>query len=132
MKTKYKVAQCCIILWVASTAFQFRQPSNQSRYDGNTIYTVLDSTGFYLYQRYEPVEAAKGKGTVMKTDYFFSKDAQGAVLPLTFSNIEKAFAANTRFRYLLEGHFCRNEDLISYDPFLKEYKIKYLYAQSLQ
>ena len=53
-------------------------------------------------------------------------------LAIQTPNLEKVFAPNTRFRYALKEHFCRNEDLISFDPYLKEYKIKYLYSQSLQ
>jgi hypothetical protein len=132
MKNKYNIIAWCAILWIAASSFKVGQPPKNYRYVGGSAYTVLDSTDFYLYQRYEPQEAVKGAATVMKNEYFFSRDSRSQIEPLTLSNLEKTFAPNTRFRYALEAHFCRNEDLISFDPFLKEYKIKYLYSQSLQ
>ena len=132
MKNKYGITVWCLVLWLAATSFKAGQPLINYRYVGGSAYTVLDSTDFYLYQRYAPQEAVKGAATVMKNEYFFSLDGQSPIEPLTLSNLEKAFASNTRFRYALEAHFYRNGDLISFDPYLKEYKIKYLYRQSLK
>jgi len=52
------------------------------------------------------------------------------MLELTLDNLEKTFAGNARFRYALEAQFHSDRQLIAYDPWLKTYKLKYLYSQS--
>jgi hypothetical protein len=131
MNNKYKTGFWCMIICITATAFAQKTQGKNNRWVGKTEYSILDSRDFYLYERYEPVEVNRGKGMVMKTEYFFSKDADSKIEPLTILNVENAFAENARFRYALETHRC-NEDLISYDPYLKEYKIKYLYDQSVK
>jgi hypothetical protein len=52
------------------------------------------------------------------------------VLELTLANLESAFSANARSRYDLEECFHSDKQLTAYDPWLRVYKLKYLYSQS--
>jgi hypothetical protein len=133
MKNLRRAGMGCVIIALCSISFRPPDGHNNTsvRFVGKTAYAVLDSADFYLYELYQPVQINKGKTLVMEEDYFFSKDRNSGVMPLTIQNVENAFASNTTFRYLLEAEFHRNTDLIAYDPFLKEYKIKYLYERSL-
>jgi hypothetical protein len=135
MKTCLKLATCCIAIGMVTTAFK----ANNSMYQKGTLrvfenknYQVLDSTGFYIYSRYEPQEVNKGKGLIMETEYFFSKNGNSNIKQLTIRNIENEFSENVRFRYLLEEEFCRDNELTAYDKYLHVYKLEYLYRESLK
>ena len=90
-------------------------------------YKILDTSGFYLYSLNKLVQGEKIARP--QTVYYFSVKAGDSIQELTLANLEKAFAANTKFRYQLEAQFHRDQDLIAYDNTLKTYKIKYLYQQ---
>ena len=90
-------------------------------------YHTLDTTGFYLYSLNKLVQGEKIARP--QTVYYFSVKPGEPILELTMENLEKAFAANTRFRYQLEAQFRSDKDLMAYDPVLKTYKIKYIYRQ---
>ena len=96
----------------------------------NSSYQILDTAGFYLYSINKLVQGDKIARP--QTVYYFSVQANDPVQELTLSNLQTAFAGNTKFRYLLDAQFRSDKDLIAYDKILKTYKIKYLYSESLK
>lgn len=91
-------------------------------------YRVLDTVGFYLYSHEQLVQGMKiaRPGTV----YYFSTDGGSTILPLTITNLEKTYTANHTFCYRLHTDFNSDNDLVTWLPSLKTFKIKYAYAQS--
>ncbi len=99
------------------------------RVEGKEKFRIVDTSGFYLYSINKLVQ---GEKIARPQDvYYFSVRADGPLLELTRENLEKTFAANARFRYALEAQFHSDRQLMAYDHYLKVYKIKYLYSQSL-
>jgi len=94
-------------------------------------YLLVDTACFSLYYRSKTEEVSKGKELVKKDEYFFSKEANGDVMPLTLDNLKNAFPGNYRFHYSLDAYFKFDTDLTAYDKFEKKYKIKSIYNQSL-
>jgi hypothetical protein len=95
-------------------------------------YRIADTAGFYLYYRYVSFEQTPGKGLIKKDEYYFSKDSTGDIQLLTIENLKRAYPENHRFHYDLDAHFRSDRELMSFDPFTKMYKLKYLYMQSLK
>jgi hypothetical protein len=97
------------------------------RFYGNDIYEIVDTAGFYMYRRtYLPA----GKGSVKVTAYYFNKPGSDELLALTKQNMEKVFASDIQFRYAVESEFRTDKDLVSYDSYLKKFKVKYLYSET--
>ena len=88
-------------------------------------YHVLDSAGFYLYSLRKLVQGEKIAR--VETVYYFSVDDRSPVKELTLANLAAAFPGNACFQYHLEALFHSDKGLIAYDPYLKMYKIKWLY-----
>ena len=93
-------------------------------------YHILDTAGFYLYSHDQLVQGMKiaRPGTV----YYFSVAANSTPIPLTVANLEKAYAQNHAFCYLLSTDFNSDKDLVTWIPSLKTFKVKYAYVQSLK
>jgi hypothetical protein len=107
------------------------QNKNYRFYNGEA-YLVVDTACFYTYYQYRSEELNKGKELIKKDEYFFSKNADGDMQPLTVDNLKSAFPDNHRFHYALDANFKSDKDLIAYDRFQKNYKIKGLYNQSVK
>ncbi|MGZ3751779.1 MAG: hypothetical protein ACXVAU_10915, partial [Mucilaginibacter sp.] len=73
-----------------------------------------------------------GKGPKQTELFYFSSKPDGGIKPLTMDNLQAVFSKDTRFLYAVEGFFKTDNELTSYDTNLKEYKLKYLYAQTLR
>jgi hypothetical protein len=97
---------------------------------GKEKYQVVDSSGFFIYSIKKLVQGEKIARP--ETVYYFSTNSQGPLRELTRANLEDAFASNAKFRYELERTFRSDRQLLEYDRYLKTYKIKYLYSQSLR
>ena len=63
------------------------------------------------------------KGSKPKYDYYFSKDSLSPVIPLSFKELNNAYADNPAFNELLDFYFKDKDDLIRYDTYDKEYKL---------
>ncbi|HLX93648.1 MAG TPA: hypothetical protein VKR32_18320 [Puia sp.] len=100
------------------------------RFYQNEAYRILDTTDFYLYTRTALEPNAGGKGFSSATKYYFSRSPNGSLELLTKGNLETAFKENARFRNSV-GTYARNDnELREYDPYLKQYKVKYLFEES--
>src|SRR5580700_7851490 len=98
----------------------------------NQVFEILDTAAFTTYRRTALEPGAGGKGFATVTRYYFSRKGSGVVELLTIKNLEDAFPANVRFHYALESYARNDAGLMGYDPYLKSYKLKYLFAESLK
>jgi hypothetical protein len=113
--------------------YGYRDDDNKNyRFYNHSIYQIIDTAGFYIYYQYRSVEQTKGKGLVKMDLYFFSKKADGEILPLTTENLKDAYPDNTKFHYALDTNFPSDKGLLAYDKYQNTYKLKYLYNQSLK
>jgi len=110
--------------------FGYRKDNQDYRYFNNSAYRIIDTQGFYIYGYCKLVPAGKGPKDV--EFFYFSAKPSDEIKPLTLDNLQASFAKDTRFLYAIEGFFRTDNELTSYDTNLKEYKLKYLYAQTLR
>ena len=110
--------------------YGYHDKGTDYRYFNNIAYQVLDTRGFYLYSLDKLTQGGKGPKPVRSL--YFSIKADATVLPLTGSSLDRAFADNHKFRYLINAQVRSDDDLATYDNALSEYKIKELYQESLK
>jgi hypothetical protein len=108
--------------------FGYRSKNEDYRFFNNSAYKIIDTKDFYIYSH--PKLNQQGKGLKPVDTYYFSDVANGKLQPLTIGNLEVAFAKNPKFKYTIGEHFKSDNELIAYDPTIKEYKLKYLFDQS--
>lgn len=108
--------------------YGYRLNGQDYRYFKNSAFRIIDTKGFYIYGYCKLVPA--GKGLMQSESFYFSSKADGEIKPLTMDNLQAVFSKNTRFVYTLQGFFKTDNELTAYDASLKEYKLKYLYAQT--
>ena len=113
-----------------SEIFGYRKDNQDFRYFNNSAYRIIDTQGFYIYGYCKLVPA--GKGPKQAEFFYFSSKPNDEIKPLTMDNLQTSFSKDTRFLYAIEGFFRTDNELTSYDVNLKEYKLKYLYAQTLR
>ncbi|HTD41680.1 MAG TPA: hypothetical protein VK671_13720 [Mucilaginibacter sp.] len=108
--------------------YGYRLNDQDYRYFNNSAYRIIDTKGFYIYGYCKLIPA--GKGLKQSESFYFSSKTDDDIKPLTMDNLQAAFSKNTRFLYTIQGFFKTDNELTSYDTSLKEYKLKYLYAQT--
>ncbi len=113
-----------------SAIFGYRNNGQDYRYFNNSAYRIIDTQGFYIYGNCKLVPA--GKGPKQAEFFYFSSKPGSEIKPLTMDNLQASFSKDTRFLYAVQGFFRTDNELTSYDVNLKEYKLKYLYAQTLR
>ena len=112
--------------------YGYRSCRNKSyRFYKGEAYELLDTAGFYIYYLYRPEVVNKGKGLVKTDEYFFSIHSDSGLKPLTIVELKNAFPTNQNFHYALDSYFRSDKELIAYDSFKKEYKVKHLFNQSI-
>jgi hypothetical protein len=97
---------------------------NSSRFINNEIYPILNPSESILIYKQTSGFGTKSSPTV--TIYFFSRNADSEILPLTLENLETTFKDNAGFSRLIEIYFKTDNELIEYDPIHKMYKINRL------
>jgi len=110
-----------------SSIFGYRLSNTNFRLYNNEAYKIIDTAGFMLYTREKLTPHIKGYAPEKK--YFYSVTATGAVADLTIENLCNSFPGKPGFRYSIQNTFNNDNALASYDKFLHQYKIKYLYLQ---
>jgi hypothetical protein len=115
-------------LFSKSEIFGYQLNGQDYRYFNNSAYRIIDAKGFYIYGYCRLVPA--GKGLKDSESFYFSSAADDEIKPLTMDNLQAVFSKNTHFLYAVQGFFRTDNELASYDTSLKEYKLKYLYAQT--
>lgn len=109
--------------------FGYRLNDQDYRYFNNSAYHIIDTKGFYIYGYSKLVPA--GKGVKDAESFYFSSKADNEIKPLTMDKLQMVFAKDPRFLYSIQGFFRSDNELTAYDANLKEYKLKYLYAQTM-
>ena len=110
-------------------AYGYRNTKNENyRFYDNSCYKIVDTASFFIYYQY--TEVTKGKGLVKTDEYYFSVKGNGAIIPLTISNLKKSFPEDNKFHYALDALFKSDDDLLAYDNILNMYKLKYIYRSS--
>lgn len=114
-----------------SNVFGYRDDAgNDYRFYSNKAYQIVDTAEFCIYKSDRLVQ--QGKGPKPVTGYYFSKKTGDEILALTPENIDRAFADNAKFRFMVEAAYHNDVKLDTYDSLLHEYKIKELYTASLK
>lgn len=94
------------------------------RFFKKDTYAILNPTETILI--YKLMVSAKTKYDEAVYSYYFSKDANSPIYPLTTKNLEVCFETNTAFIKLMDVHFNSDRDLLEYDNIHKMYKINRL------
>jgi hypothetical protein len=89
-------------------------------------YTLLDPGESILIYMVKVYPAAKGN--VLRTRYYFSKEAGSDIEALTLDNVKKAYSRNTKFDDALETEFRNDNELCAFDKAHNCYKLSRLYA----
>lgn len=105
--------------------YGFKDKRNQVyRFDDEKTYRIVDTTAFLIYAREENI--VRGKEKTRETRYYFSKSPESRILPLTIRNLKYSFP-NREFHNLLDLQFRTNLELMRYDSYYGEYKLKSIY-----
>jgi hypothetical protein len=94
---------------------------------GNQRYEILDANLLHIYS----MNVLVRKGAAEKR-YFFSVGPTGDILPLTITNLKKAFPDNHKFHDSLDMMFRSDSSLNKYDDFHKMFKVNRLLIASEQ
>jgi hypothetical protein len=100
------------------------------RFCQNKVFEIMDTASFCIYSNTSLEPNSGGKGYSTKTNYYFSKHANDNLQLLTVKNLRKAYPENSKFCFALESFNQRERELADYDPYLKTYKVKYLFEKS--
>ncbi|MGZ3865495.1 MAG: hypothetical protein ACXVC6_02175 [Bacteroidia bacterium] len=107
------------------SVYGYRDRENIShRFYNKVVYEVLNPREDILL--YRIMISGKTKYEEAVFNYYFSKNAHAAVLPLTLGNIETSFGENKLFIDFIETYFKTDEELVEFDPLHKKYKLNRL------
>jgi len=138
IRTEIPLNQCIIkvkkgdesVKLIKVDLYGYRNKKNQDfRFYDDIRYKIVDPSHFYIYSR--EVNVIRGKARTRETKYFFSKDAESPVMELTRNNLKHAFPGNRDFHYLIDMQFRNDRELVAYDSYYKQYKLKGLFNRSL-
>lgn len=115
----------CMFLF---TSAQVNNNTGNSRNYNNVNYEVLDTDGFMIYSRDVHITGSKARLTEKR--YYFSKDTDSAIKPLTIDNLKHEFPTNRKFHDLIDIHFRSSNELTRYDSYYKEYKLKSIFRKA--
>jgi hypothetical protein len=112
-----------------SHVYGFRSCAGRDyRFVDNYEYEVLESRGLSIYTHDVPARNPKdtSRGLATSRLYFFSVGAAGRVLPLTVSNLKRAFPNDHAFHDALDMTFHTDDELTQYDTFHSMFKVNRL------
>jgi len=112
-----------------SEIYGYKLHNQDYRFFNNEAYGIIDTAGFTIYKKQKLTQ--QGKGYAPVECYFFSADAKQPVLALTIENLWNSFPSQPGFRYSVQSSFKQDAELMAYDKFLNQYKLKYIYMQHL-
>ena len=95
-------------------------------------FLILENKTIVLYLSYIRITSNNGKTNHLVPAYFFSKTADSEILPLSISNLKKAFPGNLRFHDMLDMEFGSGATLSEFSEPNKMYIINYLLTKSNQ
>ena len=92
-------------------------------------YQIVENKSIVIYIADVAVTSANGKAREFVQKYFFSTELNSAILPLTISNLKKAFPNNIKFHDKLNVEFNDDASVCTFDTAHKMYKVNYLLSQ---
>lgn len=107
----------------------FYKSTDDLRLYNHKTYKLVDASLFPVYARQEHVVGSKARVTEIK--YYFSKDERSPIMPLTINNLKYAFPRNKDFHDLLDLQFRNNRELMKYDSYYSEYKLKSVFKKAI-
>jgi len=102
--------------------------SNNTRNFNKVNYKIVDADGFMIYSRDVHITGSKARLTERK--YYFSRDNQSPIKPLTIYNLKKEYPFNKEFHELIDIYFRSSDELTRYDSYNKEYKLKSIFKKA--
>ena len=120
-----------IDLPTSNLIFQHTAGIKKTRVFNHHTYEVIDTSYFIIYHGSKTIEKIPNKGQQSIEQYYFSKTLSDDIYELSITNLEKVFPGNNHFHYTIEQAFKSDKDLMAYDIYLKEYKLKHLFSKSL-
>ena len=109
--------------------YGYKSRKNENfRFYNEKSYKIVDTTAFLIYSREENI--IDGKARTRQTRYYFSKGPESRIVPLTIRNLKHAFP-NREFHDLLDLQFRNNRELVMFDSFNKEYKLKRIFLKTM-
>jgi len=94
-------------------------------------FLIKENNAMVIYISDVPVTVANGKRIQLVPTCFFSRSLNSEILPLTVSNLKKAFPDNLKFHDMLDLEFYGVQDISTYDSIHNMYKVNYLLTQSI-
>jgi len=113
-----------------SQLFGYQSEGQDYRFCNNRAYRIVENKDLYIYSYNTLI--FQGKNMKPTQLYYFSAALDDVVQPLTIENIENAYAKNMKFKYMVESQFKTDNELASYDASAKQFKVKYLYDESMK
>jgi hypothetical protein len=95
-------------------------------------YQIAENKTIVIYVADVAVTSANGKAREFVQKYFFSTTLNSTILPLTVTNLKKAFPDNLKFHNKLDLEFSSENDISTFDDVHKMYKVNYLLSQSVK
>jgi hypothetical protein len=112
-----------------SEVYGYRDSNGQDyRFINNKAYKIVDKTHFPIYRNVETI--TKGKERERKAVYYFSAQPGSEPQLLTIRHLKRAFPDNDKFHNLLDLQFKNDKELVAYDDFRGEYKLKTIFNNS--
>jgi hypothetical protein len=109
--------------------FGYKKKNRDFRFFDDKAYRIVDPSSFFIYSR--EVNVINGKAKTRETRYYFSKSGDSPVMPLTINNLKRAFPGNRNFHDLLDLQFRSDRELMKFDPYYSEYKVKSVFKRAM-
>jgi hypothetical protein len=93
-------------------------------------YLILENGTITIYLADISVRSSYGKNTKSIPTYFFSKELNSEILPLTILNLKRAFPDDLKFHNMLDMEFGGGEPLSAYSAADTMYKVNLLLTKS--
>lgn len=99
------------------------------RFYKKELYQIVESEQLFIYKSYGSTSLEGGKGNIKKELYFFSQKGDDPLIPLTVSNLRKAFSSNIKLQELLDA-VKSDEELTYYVGYMQQLKVEYIFKKS--
>ena len=99
------------------------------RFYKNAEYKIAEAGNLLIYVKERNISVGKSYKVVQ--EYFFSTEADSALMPLTLHNLRNVYSSNEKFCDLISEYFSLN-DVNTYDAAHRTFAVNYLYTRSLK
>lgn len=111
--------------------FGYRDCDKKSfRFYNDKEYRVISMLKIYMY--FTESEFGTGKSATIEDRFYFSVSLDSEIIPLTTEHLKEAYPDNTKFHDLLDSSFRSEEELSTFDKYLKKYKLVSIFEESIK